>query len=321
MALGAAASRGIPVFNSPFSNSRSVAELIIAQVISLSRRLGDANREMHAGEWKKSTQGRREVRGKTLGIVGYGNIGTQLGVLAENIGLNVIFYDVVVKLAIGNARAMPTLDDLLRESDFVTLHVPQAEDTRNLISKPQLDLMKPGSYLLNASRGTVVDIPAAAAALRSGHLAGAYFDVFPKEPKVASAPFEYDELRNLPNVLLTPHIGGATHEAQCAIGIEVSGKLMDYVNTGSTDTAVNFPQLRCPTTDDSTHRICNIHKNLPGVMKEINTMLGDFNITAQSLGTKNDVGYLICDVDHKAGKDIKKKMQSLNANIRTRILY
>ena len=320
VALKAAAARGIPVFNSPFSNSRSVAELIIAQVISLSRRLGDANSEMHAGKWKKSTTGRREVRGKTLGIVGYGNIGTQLGVLAENIGIKVIFYDTVVKLALGNARAKSSLKELLGEADYVTLHVPEADDTRDMIGETEVAQMRPGSFLLNASRGTVVVIEAVAAGLKSGHLGGAYFDVFPKEPKVATAPFEYDELRGLPNVLLTPHIGGATHEAQGAIGLEVASKLLDFVNQGATDSAVNFPQLRCPR-DLSTHRIVNIHQNLPGVLKELNSILGDFNITAQFLGTKGSVGYLICDVDKQAGKEVKKQMEALESNIRTRILF
>lgn len=267
--MDAARSRGIPVFNSPFSNSRSVAELIIGQVVALARQLGDSNMQMHAGEWKKTTAGRREIRGKTLGIIGYGNIGTQLSVLAESMGLKVIFYDTSVKLALGNARAKASMNDLLQEADFVTLHVPEAPDTKNMIGEAQIQLMKRGSYLLNASRGTVVVIEDAVAALKSGHLAGAYFDVYPKEPKSSVA--EYDSpLRGLKNVLLTPHIGGATHEAQEAIGLEVSAKLMDLTNNGCTETAVNFPKLRAlpmEQTHVDVHRIVNIHKNTPGVMK------------------------------------------------------
>lgn len=318
--LKAAASRGIPVFNSPFCNSRSVAELIIAQIINLSRKLGDSNREMHSGEWKKTTTGRHEVRGKTLGIVGYGNIGTQLSVLAESMGLRVIFFDTAVKLALGNAQSTNSLAELLAAADFVTLHVPQADDTRNMIGAAEIAQMKRGSYLLNASRGTVVVIEDAVAALKSGHLAGAYFDVFPKEPKVSVAPFEYESLRGLSNVLLTPHIGGATHEAQAAIGVEVAGKLMDFINKGSTETAVNFPQLRC-NREAGTHRIVNIHRNLPGVMKQINGILADFNISAQLLGTKGDIGYMICDVDREAGKEVKKLITAMPANVKTRILF
>jgi len=319
--LEVARSLGIPVFNSPFSNSRSVAELIISQVINLSRKLGQSNLEMHRGEWHKSTTGRREVRGKTLGIVGYGNIGTQLSVLAEGMGFKVIFYDTVVKLALGNARAVGSLDDLLEQADFVTLHVPQADDTKGMIAAPQLAKMKEGSFLLNASRGTVVVIEDVVSSLKSGHLGGAYFDVYPKEPKVGSAAFEYEGLRGLPNVLLTPHIGGATHEAQSAIGFEVSGKLISYVNQGVTDTSVNFPQLRIPENSAAAHRIVNVHRNQPGVMKNLNSVLAEFNIIAQQLGTAGGVGYLICDVDQAAGKEIKKKVAAIEGSIRTRILF
>jgi D-3-phosphoglycerate dehydrogenase len=318
--LNKATSVGVPVFNSPFSNSRSVAELIIGQVIALARRLGEANAEMHAGVWKKYTTGRNEVRGKTLGIVGYGNIGTQLSVLAEGLGLRVIFYDTVVKLALGNAQSKSSLNALLAEADFVTLHVPLAEDTKGMIGAEQIALMKKGSFLLNASRGNVVVIEAVTDAIKSGHLAGAYFDVYPKEPKDTVATFDYNELRALPNVYLTPHIGGATHEAQEAIGREVSAKLLDFVNHGSSDGAVNFPKLRWPRQAEY-HRIVNVHSNRPGVLKELNNILSEFNITTQLLGTHRDIGYLICDVDRQAGKEIKARIVALEANIKTRILY
>jgi D-3-phosphoglycerate dehydrogenase len=318
--LNKATSVGVPVFNSPFSNSRSVAELIIGQVIALARRLGEANAEMHAGVWKKYTTGRNEVRGKTLGIVGYGNIGTQLSVLAEGLGLRVIFYDTVVKLALGNAQSKSSLNALLAEADFVTLHVPLAEDTKGMIGAAQIALMKKGGFLLNASRGNVVVIEAVTEAIKSGHLAGAYFDVYPKEPKDTVATFDYSELRALPNVYLTPHIGGATHEAQEAIGREVSAKLLDFVNHGSSDGAVNFPKLRWPRQAEY-HRIVNVHSNRPGVLKELNNILSEFNITTQLLGTHRDIGYLICDVDRQAGKEIKARIVALEANIKTRILY
>ncbi len=355
--LNKATSVGIPVFNSPFSNSRSVAELIIGQVIALARRLGEANAEMHAGVWKKYTTGRNEVRGKTLGIVGYGNIGTQLSVLAEGLGLRVIFFDTVVKLALGNAQSKSSLAALLAEADFVTLHVPLADDTKGMIGAPQIALMKRGSFLLNASRGNVVVIEAVVEAIKvgrarvvlisspllfcshwllsfvfvviashllfftqSGHLAGAYFDVYPKEPKEAVATFDYNELKALHNVYLTPHIGGATHEAQEAIGREVAAKLLDFVNTGASDSAVNFPKLRWPRQPEY-HRIVNVHHNRPGVLKELNNILSEFNITTQLLGTHRDVGYLICDVDREAGKEIKSRIVALESNIKTRILY
>jgi len=217
---------------------------------------------------------------------------------------------------------MGSLKGLLETADFVTLHVPQADDTKGMIGKNEVAMMKKGSYLLNASRGNVVQIPAVAAAIKSGHLAGAYFDVFPKEPKVKTASFDYEELKGLSNVLLTPHIGGATHEAQSAIGFEVAGKLLGFVNNGATDSAVNFPKLIAPTNDDpDSHRIVNIHKNRPGVMKELNAILSEFNIKTQLLSTYKGVGYLICDVDREAGKEVKKMIQALDSNIKTRILF
>jgi D-3-phosphoglycerate dehydrogenase len=320
--LAAATELGIAVFNSPFSNSRSVAELIISQIINLSRKLGDSNREMHNGEWKKSTTGRREVRGKTLGIVGYGNIGTQLSILAETMGMHVIFFDTVVKLALGNSKAVTSLKTLLESADFVTLHVPQAEDTKGMIGPKEVAMMKKGSFLLNASRGNVVQIPAVAAAIKSGHLAGAYFDVFPVEPKVKTSTFDYEELKGLSNVLLTPHIGGATHEAQSAIGFEVAGKLLGFVNQGATDSAVNMPKINPVGNDDpDSHRIVNIHKNRPGVMKELNNILSEFNIRTQMLSTYKGVGYLICDVDREAGGEVKSMIKALDSNIKTRILF
>jgi D-3-phosphoglycerate dehydrogenase len=260
--------------------------------------------------------------------------------LAEAMGLRVIFYDTVGKLALGNAKSKDSLEELLKEADFVTLHVPLAPDTKNMIGAPQLALMKPGSYLLNASRGNVVVIEDVVAALQSKHLAGAYFDVFPSEPKVSTGEFA-TTLAKIPNVTLTPHIGGATHEAQEAIGVEVTQKLLEFVNTGSTYMAVNFPSLRLTSLEPGFHRIINIHRNVSGVMKDLNNILSEFNISAQMLGTQKDIGYMICDVDREAGKgflivfvflcwclirvfvgrEIHERILALPTNIRTRILY
>jgi len=292
--LEAAENRGIPVFNSPFSNTRSVAELIIAEIILLSRRLGDKSNDMHKGIWDKSAKDCHEIRGKTIGIVGYGHIGSQLSVLAESLGMNVIFYDIISVMPLGNCKRKEMLEELLEQADFVTLHVPKTDQTKNMITEKQLKMMKKSSYLLNASRGTVVDIPALANALRSGHLAGAAVDVYPTEPEANIKDWQ-NELQNCPNTILTPHIGGSTEEAQYAIGLEVADKLIKFINTGSTATAVNFPNLDLPVTK-GTHRILNIHKNVPGVLKNINTLLGDINVVGQMLAAKGTVGYLIVDV-------------------------
>lgn len=319
--LDFARSQGICVFNSPFSNSRSVAELIIGQIIALSRKLGVANLEMHNKIWHKYTLNRHEIRGKVLGIIGYGNIGTQLSVLAEAMGMQIIFYDTAKKLALGNAREVLTLDELLSNSDFVSLHVPLAPDTKGMISKNQIYKMKKGACLLNASRGNVVVIDDVYDALLDGQLGGFYADVFPNEPKFEQGTFNcvLQDSQFL-NVIMTPHIGGATHEAQRAIGSEVSSKLIDYINSGCTESSVNFPHIRANVTS-GCHRIINIHRNIPGVMKDINDILSDFNISAQHLGTQKDIGYLICDVDREAGKEIRKRISELPSNIKTRILY
>jgi len=248
--LQAAQHRGIPVFNSPFCNSRSVAELILCEIITLSRRLGDVNRGMHKGVWDKSAKNCHEIRGKVLGIVGYGHIGTQLSVLAEAMGMRVLFYDIENIMPIGNSRRCDTLDQLLESSDYVTLHVPSTEQTKNLIGESEITKMKKGSYLLNASRGSVVVIPALRKALQSGHLAGAAVDVYPQEPQENTNDWTND-LQNMPNTILTPHIGGSTEEAQEAIGTEVADKLIKLINAGSTSTAVNFPS--CDIAEDRTH--------------------------------------------------------------------
>lgn len=317
--LEAAERKGVPVFNSPFQNSRSVAELIVAEVISLSRRLTDKVKEMHAGTWDKSAKDCHEIRGKTLGIVGYGHIGSQLSVLSEAIGMKVIYYDVVKVLALGNSRAVASLDELLAEADFVTLHVPKTEQTNNMISTKQLSLMKKGSYLLNASRGTVVDIPALAAALKSGHLAGAAVDVYPTEPE-ANIKTWVNELQGCPNTILTPHIGGSTEEAQYSIGLECAEKVIKLINSGSTASAVNFPQVDLPPSA-STHRILNIHRNVPGVLKAINTLLSDVNVASQILATHKSVGYIILDVEQQTSDTLKRDLASLPNSLRTRILY
>jgi len=312
---------GVPAFNAPFSNTRSVAELILAEVVMLSRQLGDRVREVHAGQWRKVAVGAHEVRGRTIGIVGYGHIGSQVGVLAESFGMRVLFYDVMAKLPMGNNRSLPKLDALLEQSDFVTLHVPETPQTKNMIGVPELARMKSGACLLNASRGTVVQIEALAAALQSGHIGGAAVDVYPAEPAANSDDFE-SALRGLPNVILTPHIGGSTEEAQEAIGREVSASLMKFVNQGATTGAVNFPQVELPMAP-RTHRMLNIHRNVPGVLRDINKIVSDLqaNIRAQLLSTDADIGYLIMDLDQEVSKSVNKAVAALPTSIKTRILF
>jgi len=318
--LDAAEKRGIPVFNSPFSNTRSVAELIIAEIILLSRRLGDKSNDMHKGIWDKSAKDCHEIRGKTIGIIGYGHIGSQLSVLAESLGMNVIFYDIISVMPLGNSKRKDTLEEVLTQADFVTMHVPKTDQTKNMITEKQLKMMKKSSYLLNASRGTVVDIPALANALRSGHLAGAAVDVYPTEPEANIKDWQ-NELQNCPNTILTPHIGGSTEEAQYAIGLEVADKLIKFINSGSTATAVNFPKLDLPVGPKGAHRILNIHKNVPGVLKNINTLLGDINVTGQMLAAKGTIGYLIVDVEKETSHNLRDEMAMLPTSIKTRILY
>ncbi|KAJ2039524.1 D-3-phosphoglycerate dehydrogenase 2 [Coemansia sp. S16] len=308
------------------SNSRSVAELIIAEVILLARQLGDRSREMHNGVWNKVSKACYEIRGKTLGIVGYGHIGTQLGVLAESLGMHVIWYDILPVMPIGMSRAAGSLDEVLAEADFVSCHVPETPETKNMIGKRELALMKPGSYLINASRGTVVDIDALAAALNSGHLAGAAVDVYPSEP-LANGPGFESPLRNCPNTLLTPHIGGSTEEAQRMIGIEVATSIVKYINSGASVNAVNFAEcdLRAiPSTDLTTVRIVNVHQNVPGVLRQINNILADYNVNKQISDSKGDVAYFMADVtvnDPKEINTIYEQVTAIQENIITRVLF
>jgi len=319
--LASAMRRGLPVFNAPFSNTRSVAELVLAQIIMLMRGIPQKNAVLHRGGWVKSAEGSYEVRGKTLGIVGYGHIGTQIGVLAEQLGMSVVFHDIETRLPLGNARQLPVLDALLALSDVVSLHVPETPETANLIGASQLARMKPGSHLINASRGTVVDIDALAAALDSGHLRGAAIDVFPVEPQGNDAGFESPLVR-FDNVILTPHIGGSTAEAQANIGREVAAKLIRYSNNGSTMSAVNFPEVTLPEHAGRC-RLLHIHKNVPGVMAHVNERFSaaGINIDAQYLRTNEEVGYVVIDVDSKASRVALDELCSVPGTIRCRILY
>ncbi|KAN0100566.1 hypothetical protein V8E55_000550 [Tylopilus felleus] len=323
---------GIPVFNSPFSNSRSVAELVISEIIALSRQWCQRSQEMHAGIWNKQSKGCWEVRGKTLGIVGYGHIGAQLSVLAEAFGMRVTFYDVINIMPLGSARQVETLPALLAEADFVTLHVPELPETINMISKQELEQMKQGSYLINNARGRVVDIPALIDALTSKHLAGAALDVYPAEP-ASNGPLFDDQinswtttLRNIPNVILTPHIGGSTEEAQRMIGEEVSQALTRYLNYGSTFGAVNFPEvdLRAITAEQGNHvRVCHVHNNQPGVLRQVNDILSPYNVEKQYSDSKGDIAYLLADIADVSPSDVNRLRETIShtsANILTRLL-
>ncbi len=322
--LDAAQERGIPVFNAPFSNTRSVAELVLAEIILLMRGVPYRNALVHRGGWVKSAAGSHEVRGKCLGIVGYGHIGTQVGLLAEALGMRVLYYDIEMKLALGNARPVATLDDLLEAADVVTLHVPETPETRRMIGAPQLARMKPGARLINAARGTVVDPDALAEAVASGRLAGAGVDVFPREPKREDEEL-ISPLRGMDNVLLTPHIGGSTEEAQENIGIEVSGKLLRYSNNGSTLTAVNFPEVSLPE-HPGKHRLLHIHHNQPGVLSEINAVFSGHkvNIAGQYLQTNAKIGYVVIDIETGERAQallLKRKLETVAGTIRARVLY
>ncbi|MFO0646118.1 MAG: phosphoglycerate dehydrogenase [Polyangiales bacterium] len=319
--LRAAKLSGVPVFNAPFSNTRSVAEMILAEVVMLARQLGDRSREVHAGRWRKVSAGCFEVRGKTLGIVGYGHIGSQIGVLAESFGMRVVFYDIATKLPMGNNRPCGTLQELLSVSDFVTLHVPATAQTHRMMGPEEIARMKRGAYLLNASRGTVVQIPALAAALKGGRLAGAAVDVYPEEPETNSDGFE-SELRGLPNVILTPHIGGSTVEAQASIGREVATSLVKYIDAGATVGSVNFPEVE-PALIPGTHRVLNAHRNVPGVLRDINRIVSDVgaNILGQVLATESDIGYLVMDIEREVSDAVSTAMAALPTSIRTRVLY
>jgi D-3-phosphoglycerate dehydrogenase len=320
VALAHANERGVPVFNAPFSNTRSVAELVISEVIALARQLGDRSREVHEGKWRKVADGCVEVRGKTLGIIGYGHIGRQVGVLAEMIGMRVVFFDSAARLPMGNNRSCPTMEALLGEADFVTLHVPETPQTANMIGEAQLSQMKKGSYLLNLSRGTVVVIEALAAAITSGHIAGAAVDVYPEEPETNSDGFQ-SPLRGLPNVILTPHVGGSTMEAQEAIGREVATALLKFIDHGTTVGAVNFPQVELPRTEGK-YRVVNVHKNVPGVLRDINRCVSelDGNVYAQVLSTDPHTGYLVIDLDNAITAELSKSIASLPTSLRTRAI-
>lgn len=319
--LEGANQRGIPVFNAPFSNTRSVAELVIAEIISLSRQLTDRSREMHAGHWRKLSKASYEVRGKILGIVGYGHIGTQVGILAESLGMRVIFFDIAPRLPMGNNRPSSTLRELLSASDFVTLHVPETPQTKGLIGEAELGSMRPGSYLLNLSRGSVVSTSALAHALETGRLAGAALDVFPEEPQANTTAFVC-ELQNKANVILSPHVGGATEEAQESIGREVSHALIKYVNSGATTGSVNFPQVEPPPLKDR-HRILNVHRNVPGVLSNINRIVSEVhaNIESQILATDPNIGYLVMDLNRDVSDEVRTEVARLPTSVRTRVLY
>jgi D-3-phosphoglycerate dehydrogenase len=322
--LDAAQERGIAVFNAPFSNTRSVAELVLAETILLLRGIPARNALAHRGGWAKTATGSYEARGKILGIVGYGHIGTQVGVLAEALGMQVIYYDIESKLALGNARPAHSLDALLQAADVVTVHVPETPQTLRMIGRDQLARMKEGAHLINASRGTVLDIDAVVEALRSKRLGGAALDVFPVEPKTASDEF-VSPLRGMDNVLLTPHVGGSTQEAQQNIGTEVAEKLIKYSNNGSTLSAVNFPEVSLPE-HPGQHRLLHIHRNQPGVLSAINAVFSDqrINVAGQYLQTNPKIGYVVIDVETQepgASLRLKHKLESVPGTIRTRILY
>lgn len=319
--LQAALKRGIPVFNAPYSNTRSVAELVLGQLILLLRGIPEKNAMVHRGGWSKSAEGSYEARGKTLGIVGYGSIGSQLSVLAESLGMHVIYYDTLTKLPLGNARQVTSMDELLNAADVVSLHVPDVPSTRNMMRAEHFAQMKKGAIFINAARGTCVDIDALAAAINSKYLNGAAIDVFPKEPKSNDEEF-VSPLRGLDNVILTPHIGGSTLEAQANIGLEVAEKFARYSDTGATTTSVNFPEVSLPVTPGK-HRLLHIHENVPGVLSAINLVFAEngINISGQSLMTNDSIGYLVMEVDAAYSDVALEKLQQINGTIRTRVLY
>jgi len=319
--LEAASRHGVAVFNAPFSNTRSVAELVLAEAILLLRGIPEKNAQAHRGGWAKSVGTSREIRGKTLGIVGYGNIGKQLSVLAEGLGMRVLFYDTADVLPLGNAHAAPDLADVLRQSDVVTLHVPDTPATRGLIGADELALMKEDAVFINASRGTVVDLDALADALRAGRLAGAAVDVYPTEPRSNDEAFG-SPLQGIDRALLTPHVGGSTVEAQQNIGAEVAGKLVRYSDNGSTVTSVNFPEVALPP-HPTCHRILHIHRNVPGVLAAVNGVFSTLgvNVDAQFLQTRGDVGYVVTDVDCETSEAALDALRQVDGTIRTRVLY
>ncbi len=319
--LSATKARGIPVFNAPFSNTRSVAELVLGQLILLLRRVPEKNALAHRGGWDKSAVGSYEARGKTLGIIGYGHIGTQLSILAEHLGMKVRFFDIEDKLVLGNSEQIKTMDELLAMSDVISLHVPETAQTKDMIGKAQFAAMKPGAIFINASRGTVVDIDALAEAMASGHLGGAAIDVFPVEPKSNNEEF-VSPLREFDNVILTPHVGGSTQEAQQNIGIEVAGKLAKYSDNGSTLSAVNFPEVSLPEHVGRS-RLLHVHENRPGVLTQINQAFAEkgINIEAQYLQTSADIGYVVIDVEADKADDALAELTAISGTIKTRVLH
>ena len=314
-------SKGIPVFNAPFANTRSVAELVLGEMILLLRGIPAKNAAAHRGEWMKSAVNSYETRGKVLGIVGYGHIGTQIGILAENLGMKVQFFDIESKLALGNARVADSFDQLLESSDIVTFHVPETDLTKNMMNQAAFDKLKKGAILINASRGTVVDIDALSNALSKGDVSGAAIDVFPKEPKSNQDEF-VSPLREFDNVILTPHVGGSTMEAQANIGIEVSEKLVKYSDNGSTLSAVNIPEVALPS-HKGKHRICHFHHNEPGILAKINDVFStqNANIAAQYLQTSEKVGYVVTDIDESSSDKAFEELKRIPGTIKTRILY
>jgi D-3-phosphoglycerate dehydrogenase len=318
--LAAASALGVAVFNAPYSNTRSVVELTLAEIIALTRRLTEKDRAMHAGVWDKSAVGAHEVRGRTLGIVGYGNIGAQLSVVAEALGLRVVFYDTADKLALGNARRCVSLDELLEVSDVVSLHVDGRPANSSFFGEKEFGQMRPGALFLNLCRGFVIDHDALRRHLLSGHLGGAAVDVFLEEPKSAGDPF-VSVLRELPNVILTPHIGGSTEEAQADIGAFVGAKLSDFVADGASSLSVNLPQLTLPPTAGS-HRLAHIHSNVPGVMAEINSVLAEHgvNVEGQILGTRGDLGYALTDIGIDYPDQVVGQLRAMSQTVRLRVL-
>ncbi|GAB5992198.1 phosphoglycerate dehydrogenase [Aeromonas enteropelogenes] len=319
--LDAAQIRGIPVFNAPFSNTRSVAELVLGEILLLLRGIPEKNAKCHRGVWEKLANRSVEARGKKLGIIGYGHIGTQLGIIAESIGMKVYYYDIENKLSLGNAIQVPNMVELLNMSDVISLHVPETPSTKDLIGAEQLRMMKPGAIFINASRGTVVDIDALADVIKSGHISGAAIDVFPSEPKSNDEEF-MTPLRGLDNVILTPHIGGSTQEAQENIGLEVANKLIKYSDNGSTLSAVNFPEVSLPGHKGSS-RLLHIHRNQPGVMNKINQIFAEegINIAGQYLQTSSHIGYVVIDVETEHSEKALAKLKEIDGTIRARILH
>jgi len=319
--LDEAAARGIPVFNAPHSNTRSVAELVIGLAVMLERDVFRKSGLVHAGRWPKTAAGSHEVRGKTIGIVGYGHIGSQVSILAESMGMQVRFYDIQPKLPLGNAQPVGSLEELLGAVDIVTLHVPQTPETVGMMNEERIRAMRPGSFLINTSRGVVVDLEALAAALKDGHLRGAAVDVFPEEPRAPEDPLE-SPLRGLSNVILTPHVAGSTIEAQESIGQEVAGKLMAFSDNGSTVGSVNFPQINL-APHVGAHRILHIHRNEPGMLQQINKAVADenINVLAQYLETKGPLGYVVLDIEKQASSRLFARLKEIEGTLRARILY